>query len=1072
MNAAWCEYGEANSLSIPNSGLGLNYFDICQQVESAEATASALRRVLSKEIQESTLEYPCHDPDHERWFSLRISALDDPLGICALLVHTDISETELSKARLRRLSRLHTVLIQISEALVNTEQPADLYDTTCRIMVEQGLLRMALVAEPCPDTGDVVVVSSHGDTENCFSQLVATSERSQSACATLDTALRTGRHDVCNDVAKHSPMTLWREAALTMGCAANASFPLISSNGKTFGCLTLCAAESHYFQDDEISLMLAIVGDLAFVVESRLKEQDKKLAESLLRESEAAMTAAQRIANFGSWELDLQQEDDIYANPLRWSDGMFRIVGFAPRSVAATNALFFQMVPAEEHEPIRQAVETAVRERAQYSIVHRLIRPDGEERILQETAQVVLDEISGKPIKLIGTAHDITEKRRAERRELADRIESQRSEFALRESEERYRTTASQLVKVLDHSLDVICSFDSEGRFVQLNKACESVWGYTVEELLGTAYIDKVLPQDQERTAKEAKRIMAGRSTQSFENRYRKKNGEITHLQWAAHWSQTEEVMFCVARDITEVKRNAERIAEQASLLDKAQDAILVRDLTHSITYWNQSAERLYGWTAEEVLGRSSLDVLYRDKTRFLKAQSELLAKGEWVGELEHFTKAGESLAVEGHLTLVLDEMGNPKSVLSIGTDLTQRKLMEQQFLRAQRMESLGTLAGGIAHDLNNVLSPILMAVELLKFDESDPERLDTLQLVESSAKRGADTVRQLLSFARGVPGRRIDVHVPLLIKDVVKITRDTYPKNFEIVSVVPDDLWAVQADATQLHQVLLNLCVNARDAMPSGGKITILAENTMVDEDYVATNVEAKVGPHLEISVEDQGTGMEKQVLDQIFDPFFTTKELGKGTGLGLSTTLATVKSHGGFLRVFSEQGVGSKFTIYIPADIDGSKLKEPAQAVELPRGRGQTILVIDDESAILQISKRTLEAVGYRVLLASNGPEGILLYTQNQEEISVVITDMMMPLMDGLTTVRELKRRNPDVRVIGASGINTSAMAGEVSAAGIEHFLAKPYTAETLLQLLRRVIDEESLSNAVSTPGDAFQS
>jgi PAS domain S-box-containing protein len=547
---------------------------------------------------------------------------------------------------------------------------------------------------------------------------------------------------------------------------------------------------------------------------------------------------------------------------------------------------------------------------------------------------------------------------------------------------------------------------------------------------------------------------MAGSPTRNFENRYRKKNGEVTHIQWAAHWSPSEAIMFCVARDITEAKRNGERLAEQASLLDKAQDAILVRDLTHQISYWNQSAERLYGWTAQEALGRSVLDLIYREPTGLLAAQAELLAKGEWVGELEHFTKSGRALAIEVHLTLVLDELGSPKSVLSIGTDITQRKLLEQQIMRAQRMESLGTLAGGIAHDLNNVLSPILMAIDLLKYDETDPERLETLQMMESSAKRGAEMVSQVLSFSRGVHGRKTDVRPRPLIEDVAKITRDTFPKSFEILAPIKDELWSVQADATQLHQALINLCVNARDAMPIGGRIIVSAENTMVDDHYAAMNLGATVGPHVRIEIEDHGTGMEKDVLEQIFDPFFTTKELGQGTGLGLSTTLAIVKGHGGFLRVDSQPGEGSKFSIYLPADVAGSAHEVPTPQAQLPRGRGQTILVIDDEPAIRHISKQTLELFGYRVLLACDGSEAVSLYAQNQKEIAVVVTDMMMPVMDGPATVRVLKRLNPQVRVIGASGISTTLMAKEATEAGIELFLAKPYTAETLLQALKQIL------------------
>jgi len=353
-------------------------------------------------------------------------------------------------------------------------------------------------------------------------------------------------------------------------------------------------------------------------------------------------------------------------------------------------------------------------------------------------------------------------------------------------------------------------------------------------------------------------------------------SGRITRLQ-GAFQDVTESYRTKVA-----LRKSAETLREQASLLDLAQDAIMVRDLDHRVLYWNRSAERLYGWVAAEVMGRSVSELLHRDPAFFQAAVVATLAHGEWSGELEQTTRQGETLSVEGRWTLVRDAESRPKSILSINTDITQRKQLERQYLRAQRMECIGTLAGGIAHDLNNVLAPILMSIELLQTDETDSQRRLVLSTIEGSARRGAAMVQQVLSFARGMEGRRVEVNLQNIVGDLGRIVRDTFPKNILIAERLSPELWAIQADPTQIHQVLLNLYVNARDAMPAGGRITIAAENLLVDEAYAALNIEARVGPHAVITIEDTGSGIPAEIIDKIFDPFFTTKELGKGNGRG----------------------------------------------------------------------------------------------------------------------------------------------------------------------------------------------
>ncbi|MGH9874756.1 MAG: PAS domain-containing hybrid sensor histidine kinase/response regulator [Pyrinomonadaceae bacterium] len=509
-----------------------------------------------------------------------------------------------------------------------------------------------------------------------------------------------------------------------------------------------------------------------------------------------------------------------------------------------------------------------------------------------------------------------------------------------------------------------------------------------------------------------------------------------------------------IRSDITERKRAEQQIREQAALLDQAQDAILVRDLEQNILFWNKGAEHIYGWTAEEAVGRNAQELLLIEHSRFEAAKQEVIKNGEWQGEIHQTRRDGTAIVVESRWTLVRDEQGAPNSILVINTDITEKKRMEAQFLRAQRMESIGTLAGGIAHDLNNVLSPILMAIDMLQLKTTDETSKKWLDVLRTNAERGGNMVHQVLSFARGVEGERVALQPKHLIKEIVKILHETLPKSVQITHELPGDLWIISADATQMHQVLMNLCVNARDAMPEGGSVAIKAENTFVDENYARMHIEAKAGRFVVITVSDTGPGMSPEVQSRIFEPFFTTKEMSKGTGLGLSTALTIVKSHGGFINVYSELHKGSQFALYLPA-FDAPGTMEPAALqTDLPLGNGELILVVDDEESIREITRGTLEAFGYSVLTASDGTEALAIYADRKNDVAVVLTDMVMPFMDGPATIRALQRMNPKVRIIAASGLPKGQRTGESSLEGINVFLNRPYTAEKLLKALAQVL------------------
>lgn len=531
------------------------------------------------------------------------------------------------------------------------------------------------------------------------------------------------------------------------------------------------------------------------------------------------------------------------------------------------------------------------------------------------------------------------------------------------------------------------------------------------------------------------------------------------------HKDNLARLVPAVERELREAKVRRERAAafeqirEQAALLDVTQDAIIVQDLAGHICYWNKSAERLYGWSAGEAVGHKASQLLFAkvssDALPLTPDSSLLIQKGEWQGEFYQVTKDSQEIIVESRWKLMRDQEGQPKSILVVNTDITQKKQLETQFLRAQRLESIGTLAGGIAHDLNNVLSPILMGLEIIKMKLPDPESQKLLATLESSTQRGADIVRQVLAFARGLEGRHGNLQLKHLIQEILQMAQETFPKSIDIVAHTPKDLWVISGDATQLQQVLLNLCVNARDAMPHGGTLTIKTENVWLDEYYARMNIEAKAGPYVVLTVSDNGMGIPPGIIDKIFEPFFTTKPIGQGTGLGLSTVMAIVRSHGGFVNVYTELGKGTSFKVYLPADANRELDELEVEEDWMPSGGGELVLVVDDEASIRDIAKQTLETFGYRVMTADDGTEAVALFVQHKDEIKVTLVDMKMPIMDGFSTIRALRKIDPHVKIIAASGLAVGGGLGADSASfNAQAVLSKPYTADNLLKTLYRVL------------------
>ncbi len=753
-----------------------------------------------------------------------------------------------------------------------------------------------------------------------------------------------------------------------------------------------------------------------------------------------------------------QAEESVRQSELKFRaifDGTFQFIGLldtqgilleanrtALNAIAATpNEVVgqpFWETPWWTHSPdlqiqLQQGIERAATgELVRFEAKHFLV--DGSFVVVDFSLSPIFDA-TGKVVMLIPEGRDITDRKQVE--------------TALQESRSRYRALVT--------SAPVgIFQADAGGKCLFINQPCLELIGVTRAEALGEGWANTLHPEDRASVYHQWHTTVQAQQEFTSEHRFLTPQGRINWVFVKAigiyDESGTVTGYIGTMMDITERKATAQKIQEQAALLDIATDAIVVRDLDNQIQFWNKSAESVYGWSAVEAVGRKVTELLYADMPLETTIAARMVREqNAWQGELHKLTKTGGAVIVESRWTLVRDEAGNPTSILSVDTDITEKKSLEQQFLRAQRLESLGSLASGIAHDLNNILTPIVGAAQLLPLTlpNLDARSQRLLNMLVESSKRGSGLVKQILTFARGTDGERTTIQLRHILAEIISVARQTFPKSIEInLNLDSEDLWLVNVDATQIHQVLMNLFVNARDAMPHGGNLMASAENIAIDVD-LGLSLQLPAGSYILITVTDTGIGMTSEMLDRIFEPFFTTKETG--TGLGLSTVQGIIKAHGGSIEVESTVGQSTCFKIYLPA-IDRREPESPATTENLHDGKGQLVLVVDDERAIREIIKESLETYNYRVMLASDGIEAIDIYAQNYHSIAIVLVDMMMPHLDAPSIVLALKQIDPKVKIVVMSGsyLNLeSVMDGQKICA----VLNKPFSTADLLETLAQI-------------------
>jgi PAS domain S-box-containing protein len=629
-------------------------------------------------------------------------------------------------------------------------------------------------------------------------------------------------------------------------------------------------------------------------------------------------------------------------------------------------------------------------------------------------------------------------------------IERHRASRALRESNE-------SLSRMISSAADAIVTKDLQGSIRSWNPAAEKLFGYSVEEVLGKPMLMLFPPELVNEEREILARIEKGAGVEHFESVRIRKDGRALQVALTISPIRDSEGRIIgaskIARDISAQKQAEEQLRRQASLLDQAFDAVLVWEKDGAITFWNQGAVRMYGFSTNEAIGRVSHELLQTSAADGLEqVLQKLTVKGSWEGELAHTRSDGKRIAVESRMVQITE--GERCYVLETNRDVSEERLLEERLRQSQKMEGIGRLAGGVAHDFNNLLGIILGSAELLA------ESLDLSQVrkraseIQKAGQRAANLTRELLAFSRKQVLELKVTDLNAKVSGIRDMLVRVVGEGIEISTSLATNLGRVRADPNQIEQILLNLVVNARDAMPNGGKITIETQNIDLEEAYVGTHSSVVAGSYVMIAVSDSGVGMDAETLAHVFEPFFTTKS--SGTGLGLATVYGAVKQSGGNIWAYSEPGKGTTFKVYFTR-VDGAAERARAgecNATPTPKGT-ETILLVEDSDSLREVTREFLQIAGYNVVVARNGNDAVQVARSHEPAIHLLLTDVVMPGMSGRESADEIKRMHPETRVLFMSGYTSNAIAHRgVLDEGVS-LLSKPFTRSDLVQKVHEILN-----------------